>query len=864
MACQKLDLIQRIDVVQDATLTQFADVFQGLGNMEDTYTIRTDSSIQPVIHAPRKVPAALREQLMKELQRMEAEKVIEKVDHPTDWVSSLVIVEKHGGGLRICLDPRDLNKAIKREHYQLPTIEEIASRLSGSTVFSVLDANSAFWQIRLDEASRDLTTFNTPFGRYRFLRLPFGLNSAAEVFAKRFHQAFEDIPGVETYMDEILISGLDTKQHDERLLLVLERARAKGIKLKPSKCSLRVEEVQFIGHTITRHGLKADNTKIEAIQQMPTPNDRKELERFLGMVNYLGKFVPQLSTVSTPLRDLLKQDKEWQWLKQHQDAVDELKRLVTQAPVLAFYDVTKPVKLAVDSSQYGLGAVLLQDEKPVAYASRSLTECETRYAQIEKELLAVVFGLEHFHYYVYGKTVQVESDHKPLEAILKKPLSAAPPRLQRMLLRTMKYDISLSYKPGKEMTVADTLSRAPLTRQSPASDDWESQIHLIVSSLPVSDEMMLKFRAETSNDVTLQAVRGFLQHGWPDNKDEIPQDARAFKGFSDELSESDGLLFKGEQLIVPKTMQNDMLQRLHQGHLGRDKCLAMAREVLFWPGMTAQIINMVASCAVCNKFQHAQQKEPAMPHAVPLLPWEKVGADLFQFDGKSYLLLVDYYSKFFEVSMLPTTRACDVVLYMKSHFARHGIPRELVSDNAQQFAGNEFAKFAVAWGFCHTLVSPKLPQSNGEAERSIQTLKDMLKKAKACGQDPYMALLQYRNTPLPGSASPAQLLMNRRLRTTLPATSMHLKPRVPDEAKVAQAIAKRQQQQAQGYNKTARKRPLRPLKAGEAVYMQMEKGSTWEPATIVSEASTPRSYIVRKEDGSTYRRNRIMLRPSKV
>jgi hypothetical protein len=253
-----------------------------------------------------------------------------------------------------------------------------------------------------------------------------------------------------------------------------------------------------------------------------------------------------------------------------------------------------------------------------------------------------------------------------------------------------------------------------------------------------------------------------------------------------------------------------------------------------------------------------------MPHAVPLLPWEKVGADLFQFDGKSYLLLVDYYSKFFEVSMLPTTRACDVVLYMKSHFARHGIPRELVSDNAQQFAGNEFAKFAVAWGFCHTLVSPKLPQSNGEAERSIQTLKDMLKKAKACGQDPYMALLQYRNTPLPGSASPAQLLMNRRLRTTLPATSMRLKPRVPHEAKVAQAIAKRQQQQAQGYNKTARKRPLRPLKAGEAVYMQIEKGSTREPATIVSEASTPRSYIVRKEDGSTYRRNRIMLRPSKV
>lgn len=364
-----------------------------------------------------------------------------------------------------------------------------------------------------------------------------------------------------------------------------------------------------------------------------------------------------------PLRDLLKQDHEWQWLKQHQDAVDELKTLLTQAPVLVFYNVAKPVKVAVDASQYGLGAVLLQDDRPIAFASRTLTECETRYAQIEKELLAVVFGLEHFHYYVYGRQVYVESDHKPLESIMQKPLSAAPPRLQRMLLRTMKYDVSLSYKPGKEMHIPDTLSRAPLSTQSPASDDWESQVHLIVDSLPISDEMIRKFQEETRNDATLKTVRGFLQDGWPLNKTDIPEAARAYKGFGDELSEANGLLFKGEQIIVPETLQRDMLTRIHQGHLGRDKCLANAKEVLFWPGMSSQIINTVANCSVCNQFQNAQQKEPLMPHAIPSLPWQKIGADLFQFDGKSYLMLVDYYSKFFEMSLLPTTRASPVMSF---------------------------------------------------------------------------------------------------------------------------------------------------------------------------------------------------------
>ncbi|KAK7111890.1 hypothetical protein V1264_011443 [Littorina saxatilis] len=859
-ACVSLGLVQRVDMIEDDTLlSMYADVFKGLGCMEDEYTISTDHSVRPVVHASRKVPAALRDDLQKELQRMLKEGVIEKVDYPTDWVNSLVIVEKKGGGLRLCLDPRDLNKAIRREHYQLPTIEEIASRLSGNSVFSVVDASSAFWQIKLDKQSADLTTFNTPFGRFRFLRLPFGLNSSAEVFAKRFHQAFENIPGVETYMDEMLIAGKTTEEHDSRLKTVLERARQVGVKLKLSKCTLRVNEVNFVGHTITGKGLKPDDSKIAAIQQMPTPSCRKDLERFLGMVNYLGKFVPNLSSVSAPLRDLMKQDNEWDWLKQHQDAFEQLKNLVTAAPILVFYDPSKPVTLSVDASQEGLGAVLLHDDKPIAFASRSLTDCEKRYAQIEKELLAVVFGVEHFHYYVYGRAVTVESDHKPLESIIQKPLSAAPPRLQRMLLRTMKYNITLLYKAGREMYVSDTLSRAPLPIKAPASDDWEAQVHLIVSSLPVSDEKLKIFKEATANDQSMQNLRKFIREGFP-HKKEIPEDIRAYLGFQDELSEADGLLFKGEQIIVPNALRREMLMRVHEGHLGRDKSLAAAKEVIFWPGMSSQIKQTVANCSVCGEFQNAQQKEPLIPHEEPSLPWEKLGTDILDFNGKQFLILVDYYSKYFEVGLLQGTTGPDIITQLKSHFARYGIPKQLISDNGPQFSCSAFAKFAETWGFQHTTSSPRYSQANGLAERSVQTMKDMLKKAQASGQDPYIALLQYRNTPFPDSFSPAQLLMNRRLRTTLPVTDAHLTPCVPDQTVVQRAKAKTRERQVSDYNKSARPQPRPTLHPGDNVRMQTRPDSTWRPATVVAAAPTPRSYVVRTPEGATFRRNSVMLR----
>lgn len=370
----------------------------------------------------------------------------------------MVTVVKPNGKLRICIDPRDLNKALKREHYPMPTIEDVLTRIPNAKVFSVLDATSGYWQIGLDRESAKLCTFNTPFGRYRFKRLPFGLSSAQDIFQAVISDIFADIDGVEVIVDDILIWAETTQRHNEILKQVLERARERNLRLNKEKSQINCDKINYIGHILDSNGLHPDPKKIEAITQMESPRNREELQRFLGMITYLGKFVPNLSQTTSVLHQLLEKDSLWEWTQNHQQAIDQIKIAVTNTPVLQFFDRNKAVKISVDASSKGLGAVLLQDELPVAYASKSLTPTQQNYAQIEKELFAIVFGCTRFHDYIYGlPQIEVETDHKPLESIFKKPLYSAPSRLQKMILTLQRYPIVVHYKPGKELYIPDTL-----------------------------------------------------------------------------------------------------------------------------------------------------------------------------------------------------------------------------------------------------------------------------------------------------------------------------------------------------------------------------------------------------------------------
>lgn len=301
-------------------LKKFPEVFgEGVGKLAGEHHIKVVKTVESVQHAPRRVPVALRSKVKGALEDLEKQDIVAPVTCPTAWISSMVTVPKKNGDIRICLDPRDLNRAVQRENYPLPTIEDIATRLHGARVFTKLDVRNGFWHVVLDEESSYLTTFHTPFGRYRWKRLPFGISSAPEVFQRKMHELIEGLSGIEVIADDFIVVGYgETDEeadldHDKALISFLERCKERYIKLNADKLKLRLKEVPFIGHVATDAGLRVDPSKVRAISEMPSPTDKAGVQRLLGMVQYLSKFLPHLSDLTKPLRDLTQNDVRFVW-----------------------------------------------------------------------------------------------------------------------------------------------------------------------------------------------------------------------------------------------------------------------------------------------------------------------------------------------------------------------------------------------------------------------------------------------------------------------------------------------------------------------------------------------------------------------
>ncbi|KAL7851936.1 hypothetical protein SRHO_G00177210 [Serrasalmus rhombeus] len=863
-ACEDLNLVKRVyhinsdspvmsttnDQVNDI-VQGFSDVFKGFGVLPQTYKIQLKENAQPVVHPARRVPAPLRTRLKKELDRMTMLGVIKKTEEPTDWVNSMVCVRKKNGDLRVCIDPKDLNENIKREHYQIPKREEITSEMSGAKYFTKLDASQGFWQVKLDEDSTKYCTFNTPYGRYSFLRLPFGIVSASEIFHRAMEHVIEALEGVRVYIDDIIIWGSSIQEHNERLTKVLQSIRRNGLKLNKCKCQFAVQEIVFLGDKLTTQGIKPDEEKVSAIQNMSRPLNKKGVLRVMGMVNFLGKFIPNLAAKTSHLRELLHKENEFRWTVNHEREWQNLKTALTTAPVLTFFDTTKSIKISTDASKDGLGAVLLQAEgdqwKPVAYASRTMTESECRYAQIEKECLGLVFGLERFHGYVYGlPNFTVETDHRPLIAIIKKNLNEMSPRIQRLMMKLQRYDFDLIYTPGKYLVLADALSRAPASScVSSTDEDVNVHVNMVSALLPVSDTKSKQIAEETVQDTELQAVIKNMLNGWPAGS--CPQ----YYHIRGDLSCVNGLLLKQNRIVIPRSLRKDLLQRIHEGHLGVEKCKRRARETVYWPGINQDIERIITKCETCQKHRNKQTKQPMLVCDLPTAPWEKVGVDLFHLKGKDYLVVIDYYSNFPEMALLSSTSASCVIIQAKSIFARHGIPNIVVSDNGPCFSCKEWQEFSVHYDFKHVTSSPLYAQSNGKAEKGVHILKTLLKKAADSNSDPYLALLSYRASPLECGLSPAELLMNRRIRTTLPFCSGKGQQCPMLQQKFMQQKAK----QKTAYDRSAK--CLQPLSRNDKV--RIEGPDTWDRKATVLQEVAPRSYVVRTEEGQVLRRNRRSL-----
>lgn len=851
--------VHNISETASDIIKKFSDVFdKELGQFSKTVHLTTDPSVTPVHSKAARIPVTLKAAVHSELEKMTDQGVISPISEPTDWCSRMVTATKKNGSLRICIDPRELNKALRREQHQIPVIDDILPELAKAKVFTKIDVKSAYWHCKLDNASSILTTFDTPFGRYKWNRLPFGLTTSGEIFVRHLQEALQGLSGVLCAIDDIIIIGCGNtydeaiKDHHSNLTNLLMRCRVKNIALNKAKLELCRNDINFLGHKVTSSGLKPDPDKVKAIAHMPEPEDVKGVQRLCGFINYLAKFLPNLSQVIEPIRLLVRADVNFYWGKAQADAFDKIKRMVTTAPVLAFYSSKKNLVIQCDASEKGLGAALLQDKQPIAYASRALTDTEQRYAQIEKEMLAIVFSLERFHQYTFGRKVTVHSDHKPLEAILKKPLSSVPRRLQGMILRCQRYDINLLYKKGSEMYLADTLSRASL----PNTDEQnEFEMVNVFKALPIRTDRLTKLQEATLYDEQLQQIIQFITGSWPTDRNELPTWATPFFYNRHELSFHDNLVFRNEQVIVPKSMRAQMLEALHASHRNADACLRRARECLYWPTMNADIKQHVSSCKSCSKFAARNQKETLKQHDLGSFPWEKVGIDLFQFGNSHYLVTVDYFSNYFEIDKLESLTSACVIRKLKYHFARYGIPCIIISDNGPQLTSFEFRQFASTYDFRHNTSSPYHSQSNGMAENAVKQAKAILRKCADSKTDPYLALIECRNTPDQHThTSPAQRFLGRHTRSLLPATRQHMMPNYQLNDRSHSAARLRQKSY---FDKQAR--DLQPLQPGDQVMIQptLLSRKEWEPGIVVQRNG--RSYDIQTSSGNL-NRNRVHLR----
>lgn len=839
---------------------RFPKLFTGIGRMKTSYKIKLREDAQPfAIASPRRIPHPWRAKVKTRIKELEEKKVLSKVTVPTKWCGALVVVPKGANDVRLCIHSDPLNRAIIRDRIILPSVEETLGKMAGAKVFSKLDCKDSFWQIPLDEESRLLTTFVTPWGRYCYNVLFMGMNCASEFFHYTLSSLLSDMEGVVVHIDDIAVFGNDMNEHDMRLEQVLRRLQEFGVTLN-DKCIFRVNSMRWVGHIVSARGAEPDPDKVKAIEKMPAPADKAGVKSFVARTQFLRKFIPNMAHILTPLTDLLKQENDFFWGEAQEKAFTDVKRKLTSAPILTLYDTNKDHRIASDSSAYGLGGVLEQLEtndewKPVAYISRRLAAAESRYAIIEKEATGIEWACRKFEEYVLGKPFQVLTDHKPLVAILgSKRLDEMTPRLQRIKLKLLRYDFTIKHVAGKDFHLPDLLSRSPLPEEEAgvAATEIEEFGNDHMTNFPAGAKTLADIKKAQDEDPVIQELKTRAINGFPPRASGISPQARAYWKVKDHLTIQKDYLLYDTRLVIPHSLRANILQRLHEGHMGIEKCKSRARQSVYWPGMHNQILQKIESCEKCCMFRQ-NRVEPLITSDIPERPWQIIGMDLAELNKKHYLIFVDYYSKYPEVVQLKKIDSKTTINACKEIFSRHGSPETIRCDNGRQFISLEFEQFASEYGCKIITSSPRYPRSNGQAEAAVKIVKNIIKRES----DPFLGLLAYRSTPISGiRASPAQLLMGRQLRTTVPTFDTNLKPKLIPFNQFAGAERLRKEKMRANHDRHHGARKLRQLGPGDKVWITDLK----RMGTIRGRTTKPRSYEVQSKQG-VVRRNRINLIP---
>lgn len=845
-----LDITLNINFISDADLHEvekvtlkYEEVFKdGLGTYRGhPVAIHLKPDATPKFLKARPVPFAIKDRVETEIDRLVTEGVLRPTSF-SDWATPVVPIVKKSGEIRLCGDYRStVNQATESDTYPMPTANEVFATVAGGTYFTTLDLDRAYTQVVVDDETAKLLTLNTCKGLYTVHRLAFGVKACPGIFQRLMTSLLAGIPGVAVLIDDIIVSGRTAPEMLQRLDAVLQRVDRAGLRLNKHKCKFAKERVEFLGFVIDAEGIHPAPSKVDSIQQTPAPRNKQELQAFLGLYNFYERFIPHKATLLEPLHRLLDKTQSWQWTEREQTAFDTAKRMLTFDMTLVHYDLQKPLVITCDSSEYGVGAVLSHvmddgQERPIAMSSRTLHTHERRYSQLDKEATAIMFAVQKFHNYISGRSFTIVTDHKPLLGIFdpKRPMpNMLSPRLMRIALALTAHSYDITYRPGSQIGNADALSRWP----QPVPDQPEQQLGEILLMAETPEDFSCDIEqivAETRKDKTLSQVIHHLQRGWPARVTD--EELRAYWLRRGELSLQAGCVLLGNRVVLPAPLRRPALRALHNTHSGIVHTKALARSYIWWPHLDDDIETLVNGCTKCLENRHMP---PRTSHEwiTPTRPWARIHIDFAgPFQNKFFLIVVDSYSRWPEVVVVNNMTAATVIRHLRMLFATHGLCETLVSDNGTSFVATEMKQFLNANKIRHITTAPYHPATNGLAERMVQTVKDKLRKMDTVPWDIKIPnlLLALRVTPCSATnKSPAELLMNRRLRTLLdtihPENLQHKKTEHQIEANA--------------------QRKHRETNVGQKVmYRNYSNGPRWLPGKVVDK-NGPSSYKVQTNDG---------------